>query len=322
MKKTLLLMITVAAFCAGCGTIEYQPDWIDSPQTRDPSLSNPAYRVSTRPSALEHPDPDKPVVIAVHGFTACTYEWEEFRTYVESKGAALVSLVLLGGHGTDIEDFKSSTWQDWQKPVIAEYNALQAQGYRHISFAASSMGAALVLEALMNGKIVPDDTLNHLILVDPFIIPTDKNLYMINLASIFVTNVPYTEATDEENRHYYVNRPSSTLIQLKELARKVEDQVKNGYSLPAGVSLTVYKATTDDAADPENAAFLQTHIRDADGNKPDIHMVETDKHVFTRLLGRATVSDKDKELQQKTFAEILRKIAGRQETRFDEKKAP
>jgi carboxylesterase len=65
------------------------------------------------------------VIIAVHGFTASTYEWEEFRAFAEEKGTALVSLVLLGGHGANIEDFTKSTWLDWQKPVITEYNTLE-----------------------------------------------------------------------------------------------------------------------------------------------------------------------------------------------------
>jgi carboxylesterase len=308
MKKAVFFLLTSVVLCSGCGTIEYQPDWIDSPDTRDASFDHPDYLVSARPAPSADAEFDKPVIIAVHGFTASTYEWEEFRAFAEDKGTALVSLVLLGGHGTSVEDFAKTTWRDWQKPVIDEYNALKAMGYRNISFVAASMGCALTLEAVMNSRIDPDGTLNQLIFIDPFILPTDKNLYLIDLMGAFITNVPYRDATEEEKKHSYVNRPSATLRQLKSLVRKVEDQVLKGYTLPPGVGLTVYKAKVDEAASPENAVFLQEHIRLADGTKPEIHMVDSDKHVFTRLQGRAAVTEKDRRLQVKTFDEILGKV--------------
>ncbi|MBN1798392.1 MAG: hypothetical protein JW822_07430 [Spirochaetales bacterium] len=308
MKKYIFLLSIIVCIFIGCGSIEYQPEWIDSPETRDPSLSDPNYRVSTRSLPPGTAKFNRPVIIAVHRFTACTYEWEEFREYAEKNSNVLVSLVLLGGHGTDIEDFKQATWQDWQQPIIDEYNALKQAGYKNISFAGSSTGATLILEALMSGKITAASVLKQIFFIDPFIIPTDKNLYCIDLAGIFIANVPNEGGSPEEKKHWYVNRPSSSLIQLKKVAQKVEKELKRGYILPDGVKLTVYKVKTDDAADPESALFIEKNIRDAGGNKPEVYLLDSDKHVFTRLKGRAEVTEEDKRLQLKTFAEILEKI--------------
>lgn len=249
-----MLLFVMPVVLTGCGTIEYQPDWIDSPTTRDASFSDPTCRVSARPPVA---DLDTPVIIAVHGFTASTWERDGFRACAEGKNAALISLVLLGRHGTDVSDFAKSAWQECQKPMIR-----------------SSC-------------------------------PTDKNLYMIDLLSVFIAKVPYQEATDEENRPSCVNRLSATLVQLKKLVRKVEDGALKGYTLTAGVGLTVYRTKVDEAASPANAPFLRDHIRAGNGGQPEIHMIDSDKHVFTRLQGRATVAENGRELQNKTFEEVL-----------------
>jgi len=40
----------------------------------------------------------------------------------------------LGGHGRTYADFKNSSWEDWQEPIMTEYNALLAKGYTNINF--------------------------------------------------------------------------------------------------------------------------------------------------------------------------------------------
>ena len=112
--------------------------WMDGPIVNDSCglAGDSTCLVSRR---IPHPDSAaklKPVVIAVHGYTASTAEWEEFRAYAEdSLHTANVSKVLLGGHGVDIDGFQSSSWQEWGKPILEEYDSLSAKGYQNISFA-------------------------------------------------------------------------------------------------------------------------------------------------------------------------------------------
>jgi hypothetical protein len=79
---------------AGCGDspMEFDEWWMDSLSVFDPSLHDPNYRLSTRPG-MTRADRSRPVVVAVHGFTASTFEWQEFRAYAEGNSPVLVSLV-------------------------------------------------------------------------------------------------------------------------------------------------------------------------------------------------------------------------------------
>ena len=63
------------------------------------------------------------------------------------------SQVLLGAHGRDYADFKNGTWEQWQFPIVEEYNKLSALGYENINIAASSTGCPLVLDMLQKHKI-------------------------------------------------------------------------------------------------------------------------------------------------------------------------
>lgn len=69
-----------------------------------------------------------PVLIAAHGYSASTFEWDELRKYADSvKSGILISQVLLGGHGRTYQDFKNSTWRDWQASILNEYKNLFKQ---------------------------------------------------------------------------------------------------------------------------------------------------------------------------------------------------
>ncbi len=135
---------------------------LDGNKIYDSSLITPsAYLLS---AAIPNPtttDLNKPVIITVHGFTATNYEWTEFRDWAKTKNDFNVSLVLLGGHGRDYETFKASSWQNWQAPIIEEYNKLRQLGYNKISIIGSSTGCPLVLEMVTSGKI-STDVLKHI----------------------------------------------------------------------------------------------------------------------------------------------------------------
>jgi carboxylesterase len=57
---------------------------------------------------------DKHIILAVHGYSASTFEWQEFG---QLRLLPRISQVLLDGHGRDYESFKASTWQDWSSSI-------------------------------------------------------------------------------------------------------------------------------------------------------------------------------------------------------------
>lgn len=276
---------------------------LDGQIINDSSISNPAaFLLSAAIPSPTQADLDKPVIIAVHGFSASTFEWTEFQEWVSVKGDVLTSLVLLGGHGRDSNDFKSATWENWQTPIIDEYNKLVNLGYKNISFAAASTGCPLILN-MIRRQLINSGNIKNLMLIDPIILPGNKQLSLVaGLKSL----IPYVETTMEkgESGYWYKYRPAEALQQLEKLTRDERKALEKGYTLPAGIKLKVYKSLKDNAVDPISAVQIFKGIKLHDGSDPEITMEESNLHVFTRLKGRNTISAEDISLQVKTFEDI------------------
>jgi carboxylesterase len=164
MKLFIYLTLSICLFTA-CKKSEKLPPIdnaidLDGTTINDSSLTHPEkFLLSVANPSPTIQDKSTPVFIAVHGFTATTFEWLEFKNFVKNNGNALISVVLLGGHGRDYSDFKKATWEDWQAPIITEYNALRKLGYTNISLIGSSTGlskslaisATTVLDTVLDG---------------------------------------------------------------------------------------------------------------------------------------------------------------------------
>jgi carboxylesterase len=305
----LVLPVLLTAGLSGClfplnepecnATCEAQ--WLDGMTIRDT-----ADLVSERIPAPSPADRAKHVLIAAHGFTASTYEWEEFQRFAEADSQILVSRILLGGHGTDLEDFRSSTWRDWGAPLVEEYRALTRKGYTNISLAGSSTGGALILYHL-HGDAFDTIPPRQVFLIDPIVLPGDKALSMIGLFGPIVGNSP-SSGTPEEKPHWYTNRPAEVLAELYDLVNRVKNQLESGFRLPTGTRAKVYKAKKDGAADPVGALLIYKGMRRADGGRIDAELIDSKKHVFTRLQGRATVSAADSATQLRVFEEMVARM--------------
>ncbi len=284
-------------------------NWMDGENVRDPSLTDTTYRVSTRIPNPTTADLAKPVILAVHGFTASTFEWMDFREWVEADGAVMVSMVLLGGHGRSVEEFKASTWREWGEPIMAEYRSLAEKGYTNLSIATASTGGPLLLERFSSGAFDGLPAPNQVFLIDPIVSPSDKMLSLINLAGAIVGN-SISEGTEEENRHWYVNRPAETLGELYELISLVKNRLERGIALPSGTECKVYKTRVDGAADPISALYIKKGLKPRDGGALEVQMLDSRKHVFTRKAGRPESSwtEEDEDLQKWAFDEMKTRV--------------
>ena len=276
---------------------------LDGDQIFDPSVYEPEkYLVS---AAIPNPDEvekNTPVVIAVHGYSATTFEWDEFRAFCNEKANILVSQVLLGGHGLTYEDFKNSSWEDWQEPIMNEYNGLRSKGYTNISFAGSSTACPLVLDLVKKGKI-GENGMKHIFLVDPIVIPSDKLLTLVGLVGPMMGYLETSMTTGEEG-HWYHFRPQETLKQLLDLCEKNRKDLQNGFNLPVGTKLKIYKSVKDPSADPVSAVLIYKGIKNSDGSNVDVEMIDSEIHVVTRLNGRENVTQHDRDIQKHVFNDI------------------
>lgn len=307
MKRILLLLsfFTLLISCKKEGKmppINNAVD-LDGISINDSSLVYPNhFLLSASNPSPSNADKIKPVVIAVHGFSATTFEWIEFRDFARLHNSFQTSVVLLGGHGRDYEDFKNASWENWQAPIIDEYNKLRQLGYTSISFIGSSTGCPLILEAVYSGKLNAD-VLKHVFFIDPIVVPSNKLLSLVNVVGPILS---YSESAmaQGENGFWYKYRPYQALQQLNLITQTVRKKLEKGIDFPTNVNFKVYKTEKDDAADPISAVLLHKGIKLSNGNKIGLQMIPSNLHVFTRLKGRSTVTSTDLQIQSSVFNEI------------------
>lgn len=304
--------LAAALWLPGCQLVETQcdrecvDDWMDGGHFRDSCLT-PANKclVSERFAAPTEAEKESlNVIIAVHGFTASSFEWKEFDQYVRSardSSRLQVSRVVLGGHGRDLESFRSSTWRDWGAPILAEYDSLSKLGFRHISFACSSTGCTLLMQYLSAGEFRQRLAPKWIFMIDPIVIPSAKILSLIDALGPILGNSPNKGDSDEVH-YWYVNRPEETLRQLYKLTVVVKNRLEDGFRLPEGTRALVRKSEHDRSADPVGALLIYKGMRQADGGRVDVQMVDSRLHVFTRLAFRSSApSAADSARQSATF---------------------
>lgn len=302
LKMAALLVFVLLVSCAKSPDINNET-MLDGDQIFDMSLINPEdFLISAR-----YPNPSEvlkntPVVIAAHGFSASTFEWQEFSEFAETKGTFLVSQVLLGGHGRSHEEFKNATWKDWQSSIIDEYNKLSQLGYKNIYLIGSSTGCPLIINMVKTNALTRAKP-KGIYLIDPIVISSNKTLTLVNALGP-VLGYTTTNLDSGEEGHWYVYRPYQALIQLMELIDLVRKDLQHGITLPEGTKMKTYKSIVDDAADPVSAVLIYQGMKRSDGSKTAVEMVDSKLHVFTRLRGRESVTQADRDLQQRVFGEI------------------
>ncbi|MFT3751697.1 MAG: hypothetical protein QM800_02085 [Paludibacter sp.] len=248
-----------------------------------------------------------PVLIAAHGYSATTFEWDEFRSYADSAKTFYVSQVLLGGHGTSYADFKATSWEDWQQSIKEEYHKLDSLGFKKIYLAGSSTGAPLIINLLKSGFFAGYTAPKGIFLIDPIIVSSNKTLTMVGLLGPVLGYTTVELAAGEQHR-WYEYRPQETLNQLMKLINLTRIDLEKGITLPAGTYMKVYKSRIDDVADPVSALLIYKGMKTAAGGEIAAELVDSKIHVFTRLIGREGVTASDYALQHKVFKEMGDKI--------------
>lgn len=308
MKKILVAAITLLLF-AGCKkTPNISADYLGGGTLFDPSIYHPeAYLVSAsnpNPTAAEA---QKPVIIASHGYSATTFEWDEFRAWSAGRSDYYLSQVLLAGHGRTYADFKKSTWHDWQSAIADEYNKLVKEGYKNLDFAASSTSCTLLLDMIHVGFFNNANTTVHIFLVDPIVIPSNKSLSLIGIIGPMLGYQIANNAPGEQ-KYYYNYRPQETLQQLEDVLNVVRKELQDGITLPKNVYLKVYKSKKDPTADPVSAVLIYNGVKTNAGNHIDLDLINSDLHVFTRLSLVPNVTALDKQNQIYAFTDVTARI--------------
>ena len=311
MMKNIIyaMLLIVSALVVSCNsTPDITNTMLDSGNFKyDVSDSLQRHLVSQYIPSPTEAQKNTPVLIAAHGYTATTFEWDEFRNYADSAGTFYVSQVLLGGHGTSYDNFKTTSWEGWQQSIRDEYIKLSNLGFKKIYLAGSSTGAPLIINLVKSGFFAGYTAPKGIFLVDPIIVSSNKTLTMVGLLGPVLGYTSVELAAGEEHR-WYVYRPQETLKQLMTLINLTRLDLEKGITLPVGTYMKVYKSRTDDVADPVSALLIYKGMKTAAGGQIDAELVDSKIHVFTRLRGREGVTAADYALQHKVFKEMEDKI--------------
>ncbi len=250
-----------------------------------------------------------PVIIAAHGYSATTFEWDELRDYADSAKTFIVSQVLLGGHGRSYEDFKNATWHDWQSSIIDEYIKLSGLGFKNIYLAGSSTGAPLIINMLQSGVFAKYTTPKALFLIDPIVVSSNKTLTMVGLLGPVLGYTTITLDEGEKGK-WYIYRPQESLNQLMELIDLTRRQLEKGIMISGNLTIKVFKSEIDATADPVSAVMIKKGIQyePSLNRKIEVEMIHSDLHVFTRLRGRANVKPIDYTNQYKAFVSMEKEM--------------
>jgi carboxylesterase len=306
MKGYFLQLLLVCSIFVSCKKSDKQPPIdnaidLDGTLINDSSLLYPErFLQSARNKTPNELEKNQPVFICVHGYSASTFEWIEFRDFIKEKGNATTSLVLLGGHGRDYEDFKKASWTEWQTPIVTEIQNLTNLGYKNLYLIGSSTGCPLILNAFYQNKL--SSKLKGITLIDPIIVPSNKTLSLVNAVGPML-GYSTSEFEVGEVGFWYKYRPYQSLKELNTLTQEVRKKLEDG--IQTNIPITVYKSNKDGSADPIGAVLLDKGIKPEVANLKKIKIIDSDLHVFTRLKGRNTFSAKDKENQQIVFNEIV-----------------
>lgn len=306
-KSLLPVLLLVLLFSACDKTPEFDDHMLDSDIVFDPSLNNPdEYLVSAKYPEPTSADLDKHILIAVHGFTASTFEWSEFREWSVDT-TYRISQVLLGGHGRTYDDFKASTWNDWIESIKLEYETLEGLGYSKISLVGSSTGGTLLVELLNSGYFESRTVPRNVFLIDPIIVGSSK---LQSIAGIIGPMLVYVESDQsiEKDQYWYRFRPHETISELNDLMAIVRRGLEDGITLPTGTAMKVFHSKHDPTANSLSSAMIFQGMENADGNSIDVQIMDSDIHVFTRLKLRDDVSDLDKVNQIDAFSQMAARL--------------
>lgn len=305
--KTISACLSIILIVSCNATPDITDEMLDGDVIFDPSLYSPEeYLVSAKYPSPTSEDLEKHVLIASHGYSASTFEWDEFMDW-SADSTYWISSVLLDGHGRTYEDFRASKWEDWRAAIIREYELLEDLGYTKISLVGSSTSGALLLELMESGYFNNHIKPKNIFLVDPIVVPTAK---LQSLAGIIGPMIVFLEVdqTAEEDKYWYHFRPHETVSELNEVIQKVRKGLEKGITVPSGTYVKSFHSKNDPTASTTSTVLIYKGLKHADGNKIDVQLMDSDIHVFTRLSLRPSVSPLERSNQLDAFTQISKRL--------------
>lgn len=202
---------------------------------------------------------NKKVIVTIHGFSGTPRENEKTINFIKSKSDEYVfSQVMLGSHGY-INQFRNSTWKDWQITIEKELDFLYNNGFKNIKIIAHSTGATLLMELLNRKKY---SNISSIVLVAPIVVTYNKSMKFIKI--FYHTNIIKSIANDIDELqtgHWFKELPVSALYQLNDLTIHTKNNLKKGINLSDNIKLLIIQSKNDKIVDPISIEFWKKGIK-------------------------------------------------------------
>lgn len=212
-------------------------------------------------------------VLLIHGLTGSPFELKPLAKRLHKKGFTVKGLCL-AGHGSSLDELKSTTWQDWYKSVRKEFKVMKER-YRFVSVSGLCMGAllALYLAYEEDEGVSSVAALSTTLFYDGWSLPWYSFLLPISYYPPFRYFYSYEERPPygvknermrrqieialKENRDSvaYSHFPSQSMHELFKLIKAVK-KVLGKVRVPT----IILHAIEDDLASVKNADYVERHI--------------------------------------------------------------
>lgn len=227
-------------------------------------------------------------ILAVHGFTGSPAAMRPLAQALHDATDAPTSVPLLPGHGTNLDDMASSTWQQWSDAVDQAADELRSE-CNTIVIIGLSMGGALSLHTAAKRSDIA-----HIGLINPAVYVDSPFAPFAGALSAFVKRVPGIENAINKPGQDELAYPQVPLRSAGELFRGVREVRSELWRVHAPI--TYFLSGTDDVVDPRSWNCVRQGVRGPMNTVP----LPMSNHVATL--------DYDFEKIENTLSEVIRHL--------------
>lgn len=209
-------------------------------------------------------------VLLSHGFTGSPFSMRPWGDYLAERGYA-VEVPRLPGHGTTWQEMNTTRWNDWYAEVLGKLDKLVAENDL-VLVAGLSMGGALALRLAADR---PQDVAG-LVLVNPAVNSTNKQLLAVPLAKLVVGGMPGIGNDVKKPGIDEYGYPKTPLKALHSLVRAWKPL--RGDLAKVTSPLLLFRSTVDNVVDPSSARIILSTVSSRDVTE---RLLEDSYHVAT-----------------------------------------
>lgn len=203
--------------------------------------------------------------VLIHGFGATPWQMQELADCLSDKGITTHN-IRLAGHGTSLEDFASTEWQEWCTSAGNAYFNM-AHNIDQVYLIGQSLGGALALYIAQHSKPAGIVSINAPIWLK------DKRAKFAGLAKYLISSVA-AKLTEEEKGHYYERRPLRAVEQLTKFIEAYQRRLHRVES-----PLLIIQSTEDPTVEPKSAYEI---FNKTNSESKTLYLHHSDEHVITR----------------------------------------